>query len=315
MWLDVIALLVLGFFVGQGAFRGGFVTGLGLLALVLAYAAAIYSAPRIGPGLAHELGLPELLGVPLAGTAAFLVVYVGVGMVGGVLKRTRSIAGARMGAGSRMLGGVFGAVRGGLVVLLLSWLAIWVDALRVTGVVESVPSIRGSVAANVTEATVEGAVRVAFADRGSAGILAARIAARPGASLSTIQSIVENPRLETLRSDELFWTHVTNGSVDAAVNRPSFIDLTFDNELRSELAALGLLGSDETDPGAFLDFAREALRDVGPRLQGLREDQQFKKLLDNPEVLAMVQGGDTMGLLANKDFRSLVMRLAADESD
>ncbi len=315
MWLDVIALVVLGFFIGQGAFRGGFATGLGLLALVLAYTAAILSAPRLGPGLAHELGVPELVGIPLAGTAAFLIVYLGVGMVGRALKRARSLAGAGPGAGSRVLGGVFGAVRGGLVVLLISWLAIWVDALRVTGVVESVPSVRGSVAATVTEATIEGAVGAALSDRGAAGRMAARVAARPGASLSTIQRVIENPRLERLRSDPLFWTYVENGSVDAAVNLPSFIDLAFDNELRSELSALGLLGVDENDPGAFLDFARETLREVGPRIQGLRENQEFKKLLDDPEVLAMVEDGDTMGLLVNKDFRSLVMRLAATESD
>jgi len=315
MWLDVIALIVMGFFIGQGALRGGFATGLGLLALVLAYAAAILSAPRLGPGLARELGVPELVGIPLAGTAAFVIAYLGVGIAGGALKRARSLAGARKGVGSRIFGGAFGALRGGLFVLLLCWFAIWVDALRVTGVVESVPTLEGSVAAHVTEMTVEGAVRAALSDSGSAGRLAASVAARPGASLSGIQRVIDNPRLERLRSDERFWTYVEHGSVDAAVNMPSFIDLTFDHELRSELSALGLLESRDTDPGAFLDFAREALREVGPRIQGLREDREFKELLDDPEVLAMVENRDTMGLLVNREFRALVSRLAMAEND
>ena len=315
MWLDVFALLVMGFFIGQGALRGGFSTGLGLLSLVLGYAAAILVGPRLGPGLARELGMPELVGVPLAGTAAFCVAYLGVGIAGRVLKRARSFAVRGQSARGRFFGGVFGAVRGGLVVLLLSWLAIWVDALRTTGVVESAPSVGRSVAASVTEKTVERAVRAALSDRGSVGRLAASVAARPGESLSGLQRVIENPRLEALRSDELFWTYVENGSIDAAVNRPVFINLAFDSELRSDLSALGLLEGDASDPGAFLDFAGEALREVGPRIRGLREDPEFERLIDDPEVLAMAGDGDTMGLLAHKGFRSLVARLATLETD
>ena len=35
----------------------------------------------------------------------------------------------------------------------------------------------------------------------------------------TDTSVVENPRLEALRSDELFWAYVEHGSIDAAVTR------------------------------------------------------------------------------------------------
>jgi len=315
MWLDILALLVMGFFIGQGALRGGFTTGLGLLTLALGYTAAILVAPRLGPGLARELGLPELLGMPLAGAAAFIVTYVGVGMAGRVLKRARAFSGRGPSPRGRFFGGIFGAVRGALVVLLLSWLAIWVDALHTTGVVESAPSIGSSVAANVTETTVESAVRRALSGRGSAGRLAASVAARPGEALIGLQRVIENPRLETLRSDTLFWSYVENGSIDAAVNRPSFLDLAFDSELRADLAALGLLEGDGSDPGAFLDFAGEALRAVGPRIRGLREDPEFQQLLQDPEVLAMAEDGDTLGLLTHHGFRSLFTRLAAPEMD
>ena len=315
MWLDVIALLVMGFFIGQGALRGGFATGFGLLTLVLAYTAAIVTAPRLGPGLARELGMPELVGVPLAGTAAFAVTYLGIAIAAGVLKRARFLRRGGPSVRDRLFGGVFGALRGGLVVLLVSWLAIWVDALRTTGIVESVPAVGPSVAASVTETTVEKAVRVALADRGSAGRLAASVAARPGASLSGIQRIVENPRLEVLASDEMFWTYVEHGSIDAAINRASFIDLAFDAELRSDFSALGLLEGDASDPGAFLDFAGEALREVGPRIRGLREDQAFQRLKEDPEVRAMVADGNTMGLLVHEDFRALVKRFATAKID
>ena len=63
MWLDAIALLVLGIFAGMGMLRGGLATAMGLLSLAVAYAAAIATASRFGPEVARWIGLPEFLGL------------------------------------------------------------------------------------------------------------------------------------------------------------------------------------------------------------------------------------------------------------
>ena len=90
--------------------------------------------------------------------------------------------------------GVFGAVRGGLVVLLLSWLALWVDALRVTGTAEILPEISDSSAAAVTGTVVEAGVVAALSDSGPSSRVVARIAAHPGVALSEVQGLVEAGR-------------------------------------------------------------------------------------------------------------------------
>ncbi len=219
MWLDALALLILGFFIGRGAFRGGLATGLGLLILVASYGAALLVAPRLGPGLAREFGISSLLGVPLAGTIAFSVVYVGAGIVAALFKRLHLSRRNDRSARDRIFGGLLGALRGGLVVLLVSWLAIWVDALRSTGVVASLPEVRSSVAAKLTETAVESGVRAALSDAGPTGRLAASVAARPGQAIVGLQRVLDSQSLGALREDRVFWAHVEQGSIDAAMNR------------------------------------------------------------------------------------------------
>jgi len=142
MWLDIVALLLLGLFAGMGAMRGALASGLAVLTLAAAYGAAIWAAPTFGPEVAGLLGVPEWLGMPIAGTAAFLLTFVVMGIVSTMLRRLERRK--RLSSRSprdRFVGGAFGAVRGALVVLLLSYLALWVDALRITGTVEAIRTL------------------------------------------------------------------------------------------------------------------------------------------------------------------------------
>ena len=72
MWLNVIALLLLGFFAGVGALRGALASGMSLLSLAVAYATGFWAAPAYGDRVAQALGAPTWLGFPLAGSLGFL---------------------------------------------------------------------------------------------------------------------------------------------------------------------------------------------------------------------------------------------------
>jgi membrane protein required for colicin V production len=314
MWLDALALLVLGLFTGMGMLRGGLATGMSLVSLGVAYAAAIASASRLGPVLADSLGIPGFLGLPLAGTLGFIVAYLLMGVLTAILRRIehRRRRGTPRSARDRFLGAVFGAARGGLIVLLLSWLAIWVDALRATGTVEGLPALGDSTAAVVTGSVVEAGVEAAMSDSGAAGQFAARVAAQPGAAISGLQELLENPRIETLREDRLFWSYVEHESVDAALNQNSFVGITYDEELRRQLADVGLIDDEAaSDPSAFRAAAADVMREVGPRIRNLREDPELQELMRDPEVVAMAQSGDTLALMGHPGFRRLVTRVAS----
>jgi uncharacterized membrane protein required for colicin V production len=314
MWLDAIAILVLGLFTLMGVLRGGLTAGMSLVSLGVAYAAAVASASRLGPVLAAEIGIPELLGLPIAGMLAFIAAYLLMGVLTAILRRIerRRRRGVLRSMRDRFLGGVFGAARGALIVLLLSWLAIWVDALRETGTVEGLPALGDSAAAAVTESVVEAGVEAAMSESGAAAPFVARVAARPGAAIGELQGLLESPRIEALREDRLFWSYVEHESVDAALNQRSFLGIAHDEELRHQLAALGLVDEEAAaDAGAFRAAAADVMRKVGPRIRDLREDPELQELMQDPEVVAMAQSGDTLALMSHPGFRRLITRVAS----
>lgn len=312
MWLDAIALIILTVFAVLGALRGALATAMGLLSLAVAYGTGLTLGPALGPSLAGQLGWPTPLGVAAAGTGAFLTAYFAMGVLSAVVRRLARRRDGRRTARDRFLGGAVGALRGALIVLLLSWLALWVDALSATGTLESAPRVGDSKAAALTGEIIESGLEAALEDAGPAGRIVARMAARPGEALSELQDVLDNPNLERLRSDAMFWTYVENGSVDAALSRLSFQRVQDDDGLRRRLADLGLVDEDAAlDTRAFRNAMADVLGEVGPRIHGLKNDPEVQELMNDPEIVAMLQSGDTLGLLRHADFRSLVDRVTS----
>ena len=122
------------------------------------------------------------------------------------------------------------------------------------------------------------------------------MAARPSVALAEFETLVEDENIERLRSDAAFWTYVEHGSIDAALNRGSFQRIVHDEAMRRRLAALGLVGEDAAlDAGAFRSAAAEVLREVGPRIRGLKNDPALQELVEDPQVVAMLHSGDHDG--------------------
>jgi len=310
MWLDALALLLLGAFVGVGALRGALASGLGLATLGVAYGLALWLGPRMAPQVASLLGTGEVLGMAAAGMGGFLLGFAGMGALARLARRREARRGRQARSPrDRFLGAAFGGLRGALVVLLLSWLALWVDALRATGTAPALPELGRSAAASLTGELVEAGVGAAMADAGPTGRVVARVAARPGDTLVEVQALIESPPFAELRSDVPFWTYVEHGSIDSAMNRASFQRVSRDDELRGRLSELGLVDERAAgDPRAFRAEVGEMLRGLGPRIRALKSDPELLELADDPEVQAMIQSGDTLALLGHPGFRRVVAR-------
>jgi uncharacterized membrane protein required for colicin V production len=311
MWLDLLALVLIAALAAHGAWRGGFKTGMGLLGLAAGYAAAVLGAAPLARPLSAALGMPELLALPLAGSLLFLAGFVGVWLLGFGLGRA-GIGLADPGPRGRFLGAIFGAVRGALIAVLVAYLGLWLDALRATGRELPLPPVEDSAAARVTGTLVEAGVQAALSDSGAAARVVARAAARPARALTEWQAVVDTPSVQALREDAVFWSYVELENLDAALSRASALHLLRDDELRERLADLGVVSAAAArDPAIFRDDLIAVLREVGPRVRGLRDDPALQELMQDPEVVAMAQSGDTMGLLAHPGFRALVERVAA----
>ncbi len=314
MWLDVLVIAVLGWFSWAGVRQGGLAAGLGILTLVVAYGAAFIAAPMLGSPIAEGLGLSPLLGVPVAGSMAFLVAFIAMAIVSKILrKRAGDADDEGRSLRDRFLGGAFGAVRGAFVVALLCYLALWVEALRLSGSGDGLPKLGNSAAAAVTSTVVEAGIESALSESGRTGHVVAKLAANPGAAVVDLQSIVSNPHVVAVQQDAHFWANVEAGAIAAALNTRSFIRLSEDEELRRQMASVGMIDQESAEAAdLFRAAVGDVLREVGPRIRNLRNDPEITGLLDDPEVVAMVESGNTIGLMNHPRFRRLVSRVASD---
>ena len=318
MVLDLIfGLVLLGMF-AMGAWRGAVVSGSGLFSMVCGYAGGLYAATSGGAWVAHRLVVSPLVAPAIAGTVGFVVVWLLVSSIADVAvawDRERVELGGRN-VLDRGLGGFFGLVRGGLIVVLLAVLASWLDAARDIGAVSglaAMPDAETSVLAEAAGGIVETAVASALSDAGPAGEVAARLTARPGRALGSVQAILEDDRLNGLFEDRLFWTLISNNSIDYAMNRNAIRSIVNDPEMRGRFADLGLVEeSARDDVDQFRETMAGVLAEVGPKIQRLQNDPEIRDLANDPEIVALVEGGNTFALMNHPRIRSIVSRISND---
>jgi uncharacterized membrane protein required for colicin V production len=312
MWLNVLAGGVLAACAALGAWRGALATGLGIASLLLAYAAAVFVGPALAPSVGEWLGVGAWIAIPVASSFVFFAACAVLGLVSRLLRRLGNPQNSGRSPRDRLLGGSFGAVRGLLIAMMLVYLAMWVDALRATGTATPMPEIGESAAADFTGEVVKSAIESTLDESEPTTRVAARFAASPAVSAVELQGVIEDPSFVRLRGDAQFWSAVENGNLDAAFRRDSFRNLENQAPVRQKLANLGLVPDEAAlDSEAFRLAVAEVLGEVGPRLRGLRSDPGLRDLLEDPEVVAMIENGDTLRLLAHPGFRELLDRVTA----
>lgn len=321
MYLDALAIGILAFFVLTGARAGSLATSLRLLALIGSYALSLALAGSLAGVIGDRFAIPDLLRIAVAGGAVFAVAS--VVLSGFARLAIRAERHWRRGLERRTLdrvgGALVGVMRGALIVLVVGVLGQWVEALQVTGQLEglavSVPDGGDSSVVEMTGGIVEEGTRAAFGEEALGSRMAVRMLSNPAVVAVKLQELTGNPRISALGRDALFWSYVSNGAYDAALNQASFLGITYDASMRSDLASLGIISEEAAaDPSLFRSAAREVLAQVGPRLRRAREDPALEELARDPEIRRALEDGDTSSLLRNRELRALVSRVMASDS-
>jgi len=316
MVLDLIFASILFAMFALGAWRGAVVSGSGLFGLIAGYAGGILAATHGSTWVAHTLVVAPLVAPAVAGTIGFFVVWIVVSSLADVLMAWDRERVERDGRSlfDRWLGGFFGLARGGLIVVLLAVLASWLDAardMRVVSGLSAMPDAENSLLAQATGNLVEAAVSAAMADAGPVGDVVARLTARPGQALESVQAILEDERLVRMFEDRLFWTLISNDSIDYAMNRTAIRSIVNDPEMRGRFADLGLVGEEaREDVDAFRETMAGVLTEVGPKIQRLQNDPEMKALASDPEIMALVESGNTFALMNHPRIRRLVSHIS-----
>jgi uncharacterized membrane protein required for colicin V production len=313
MLFDLLSLVLLAIFAVLGALRGALRSGVRLLCWILGYAGAVVLGPALEPVLSQGLGVTPPLSLIAAGTAVLLSVW----LLGWIAIRTAESRRdpEHRSAWDQPVGGLFGALQGGLLVLLVGWLGLWLDAASRLGASLPVEPPKDSVTAQVTGAVAERALDLAVGEDADPGVrMAARVAARPGDSVEKFQALLENPRIAALRDDATFWSYMRHGAVDAALNRGSFLGIAHDDTLRRELADLGVVGeAAAADPRLFRNEVRGVAGEVSTRVKWIADSPEARALASDPDVQTALERGDTAGLLAHPGVRKLIARALSTE--
>ena len=318
MILDLILISILFLMIGLGAWRGAVVSGSGLFALIIGYLGAIFGATACSDWVGKTLVVSGLVAPAIAGTLGFVLAWLVVSSLAGVLVAwdKERVDGVGRGIIDRSLGGFFGLARGGLIVVLLAILMSWLDAARDLGAVDglaAIPDTEASTLAGATGGLVEVAVSSALSDAGPAGEVAARLTARPGQALGSVQSIVEDERVTGLFSDTLFWTLIQNDSIDYAMNRNSIRGIVNDPEMRGRFADLGLVEeAAREDRTLFRTTMAGVLADIAPRIERLHQDPELAALGTDPEIIQLLESGNTLQLINHPRIQRIVERVSED---
>jgi membrane protein required for colicin V production len=119
-WLDYAVIGVFAVSVALGAWRGLVREVLSILGWVIAFLAANLLAGPLGPEMPHAIPSPELR-VAAAYVGVFVASLVVTGLVGLLLSKIVKAVG--LGGVDRLLGALFGAARGLLIVVVAALLA------------------------------------------------------------------------------------------------------------------------------------------------------------------------------------------------
>jgi len=304
MWLDGLVLLAIVLLAWLGARAGAAASGLRLASLPLAYAAGLAGAWAFGPALAHELEWSETAGGVVSGTVALFGAQSVLSLLIRVLRRREESPGST----SQALGAVFGALRGALYALPFLWLAGLAEGAREAGVAPDVlPDLSSAQLPAVGSQLIGLAARGVVDTKAPSGRIGLQLASHPAETVTSLQQVLRDPKVTSLQRDPSFWEAVEDGAVSAALARPAARALIADRSLRSRLAAIGAISPDAgREASVFQVELALALAELGPKLEAVRNDPALKSLLEDPAVRASVQNGDTLSLLGDPRFRSIV---------
>jgi uncharacterized membrane protein required for colicin V production len=312
MWLDLFALAVLAYLTLSGARRGALVSFLRAFSLLGAYGAAFLLGPPLGARAADLLGVPALVALGVAGAAVFLAAIALLSIVTAFIRRAqkhRDIEQERH-PGDRAAGALFGALQGAFLVVLLGLLAGWVEVGRKAGALAGLPDPGGHTVAAAAQTAIETAADTMLDETNLGGRAAARLAARPDRALEDAHKLMESPAVHRLQQDPIFWTYLEEGAIDQALHSRSFIAFSEDAEVRDSIASYGLMSPDDAgDPARFRAQMRPVLKQIGPRVRTLRRDPALRELAEDPATRDALLQGNTLALLGDPRFRSLLQRV------
>ncbi|HEY2824245.1 MAG TPA: CvpA family protein [Gemmatimonadales bacterium] len=309
----MIDLLTLAILAGAGWIgwrRGTLPMAYSVGALVVGYAAAFLLCRPVGPLLGRVTGLPPMVNVPLGGMLVMFVVSTTLRVLAGRAQRERAFK-VRNGWTPPTSDSAGGAGLSALRVLMMVFVVVWaLTAVRsFTG---RGPDIERSLTARASAAVIGRAVwLVARSATGNSTLaqLAALLSARPGEGTRTLQTLMNDPRVQDLWRDPALRAALAGGDAAALAQSPVVQQLAHDPAFLSAAAQFNIGAGDAPSADGLADGLVGGLSPLVRGVDALQKDPAAQQLLADPALRGKLESRDIPGLLTDPAFNQLAERL------
>ncbi|HEY8938788.1 MAG TPA: CvpA family protein [Cellvibrio sp.] len=334
----IIFFVLLAFFTWRG-YQKGFIESITrILALIVAYPAAIFFTRPFAKWLMANTSLDGLLVYFIAGTTIFLVVSLVVILLLNLLaklipdNRTTELGSKIGGAG---VGVFMGSIIGLIVVYGLGLIITPTPAAPIivhnnatstspniqsdtnTGAAVGVPRINDleksrdsfieASAKKLIGNAAAAAVDLALDDKTTTQVTKAFVQ-DPQSMLTHVQQVTNNGQLQELMADENIQSIMTTGDTEALMRDPAF------KELMSNPSVQALMTQSDVDSATGSKAAAEKMITAWNRVQTLKHDPRVIAIISDPEFQQQLNSPNKLQLMMNPKLNQLTEIIFSNET-
>lgn len=300
--IDILALLVMGFFFRRGWRKGALLSSLGILRIVLAYVVAYFAGRYLGFWLGGVLNRPRIVMIPVTAGIAYVVttfcIYIYMWRIG----ERRRIKEEKGEFKRPWLSGLAGGIVGMSASLLTLIVLFWLGDLAITGISgRGVPDGELPHFAPLARRAVYEGTYLAIARKGgeSQAAAIAQAISHPEKGLNELQTVLDDDWVrKVLNTEDGIAEAIVRGDSLEVVAHPAFRRMMEpQSPSRDALENLGIISRHETDE----EFAQ--------RLTALGQNQNIKISVQNLKARGLLQPDRILELIRDPEFDIIVSEL------
>jgi hypothetical protein len=290
--VDILAGLVLLFFILSGWHRGFILSVLGIVRVVLSYSLAYVSGRYFGPWLGEIANRPKFVTIPVCAIMAFALVTFVFHIVMHEIRDRHEEKVKKENHQRPILSCLSGSIinlgAGALTLILLLWLA---DLFLVGMTGRPIPGSADAYATRYTRTAVFETVRymVFKGENAQQATALAQVISEPAKGLGHLENVLAAESVQQLFTDQQLADDLMSGEAERIEQNGTFQQFFNDLATRDELQEMGLLTGYETEKGVSETLARFGQNE---RIQASIQSLKTKQLLSTDKIPLLIRDPD-----------------------
>jgi hypothetical protein len=290
--IDLLAALILLFFLLSGWRKGFLLSLLGVLRVILAYGIAYFAGRYVGSWLGEVAHRPRIVTIPVIAGLSFIIItfifHIMMSNIRDAQKEKEEKEDYKHPWYSALGGSVINFGIGLFSLIFLFWLG---DVFLVGATGNPLPGAANSKFAGFARRAVYETVYVLISRDGreSNAAASARVISNPAQGMLHLENVMEAPTIQELVRDRQFRDDLFSGDPERLENNASLQALFNDPDTLNELKEIGVFNGREKKSVLYENLAAFGNNEtIQTSLQSLQE----KKLLSTDKILLLIRDPD-----------------------